>query len=97
MNKTTKVVPDKTVDTPPPVAGPKHKVTFQTSPQWSSFTIDGGATKYQTPDTVELAPGTHTIHFTGNEYFPADKTISVEVSDKDLMKAVKLDEAPEAK
>jgi hypothetical protein len=70
---------------------PKHRVTLNTSPQWSWFTVDNDATKYQTPGTIELTAGTHTIHFSGNEYFPADKSITIEVGDKDLMKAVKLD------
>jgi tRNA A-37 threonylcarbamoyl transferase component Bud32 len=73
-----------------PEQKPKHRVTLNTSPQWSWFTVDGDATKYQTPGTIELSAGTHTIHFTGNEYFPADKSITVEVGDKDVMKAVKL-------
>jgi len=49
---------------------PKHKVTLNTSPQWSWFTVDNDATNYQTPGTIELSAGPHTIHFTGNEYFP---------------------------
>jgi tRNA A-37 threonylcarbamoyl transferase component Bud32 len=68
----------------------KHRVTLNTSPQWSWFTVDNDATKYQTPGTIELPAGTHTIHFTGNEYFPADKSITIEVGDKDVMRAVKL-------
>jgi hypothetical protein len=79
---------------PPIPTGVKRKVTLQTSPQWSEFTVDGGTTKYQTPDTIQLAPGSHTIHFTGNKYFPVDKTITIEVGDKDLRKAVKLDDLP---
>jgi hypothetical protein len=71
---------------------PKHRVTLNTSPQWSWFTVDNDATKYQTPGTIELPAGTHTIHFTGNEYFPADKSITIEVGDKDVMRAVKLEQ-----
>lgn len=71
---------------------PKHRVTLNTSPQWSWFTVDNDATKYQTPGTIELPAGTHTIHFTGNEYFPADKSITIEVADKDVMRAVKLEQ-----
>jgi hypothetical protein len=91
-NPKTHVVKDAgsaAITTTPTVV--KHKVILQTAPQWSWFTVDGGATKYQTLDPVELAPGTHTIHFTGNEYFPADKTITIEVGDQDLKKAVKLE------
>lgn len=86
--------PPKQVAKPPPpavvVQKPKHKVTLNTSPQWSWFTVDNDPTKYQTPGTIELTSGSHTIHFTGNEYFPADKTIKIDVFDKDIMKAVKL-------
>jgi serine/threonine-protein kinase len=88
--KTTNAGSAATAATPPATVV-KHKVMFQTSPQWSWFTVDGGATKFQTLESVELPPGSHTIHFTGNEYFPADKTITIEVVDQDVKKAVKLE------
>jgi hypothetical protein len=86
--------PPKQIDKPPPPVvveqKPKRKVTLNTSPQWSWFTVDNDPTKYQTPGTIELTEGPHTIRFSGNEYFPADKSITIDVKDKDVMKAVKL-------
>jgi hypothetical protein len=72
----------------PVPTGVKRKVTLQATPNYSEFTVDGGTTVYTTPDTIELAPGTHTIHFTGNKYGPADKTITIDVGDTDMKKSV---------
>ena len=47
---------------PAPDAGPKilRKVTIGSRP-WSAFYIDGGAARHETPETVDLAPGKHTL------------------------------------
>jgi serine/threonine-protein kinase len=76
----------------PPIVGVKRKVTIQATPNYSEFTVDGDGTVYATPATVELAPGAHKIHFTGNKYKPADKTITIEVGDTDIRKSVDLGE-----
>jgi hypothetical protein len=34
-------------------------------------------------ETIALSPGKHTLHFTGNPYFKADKTVTIEVPDHD--------------
>ncbi len=59
----------------------KRKVTINSKP-WSNWTVDGGA-QHSGLETVELVPGTHTIHFTGNPYFKADKTVTITVPDED--------------
>jgi len=69
-------------------------VTLQATPNYSEFTVDGGSEVYTTPDTIELAPGKHTIHFTGNKYGRADKTITLEVGDTDLKKSVEVTPLP---
>jgi serine/threonine protein kinase len=79
----------------PPVVGVKRKVTIQTTPNYSEFTVDGDSTVYQTLATIELAPGSHTIHFTGNKYKPADKTITIEVGDSDIKRSVNLEPTPD--
>ena len=35
-----------------------------------------------------LAPGAHTLHFTGNPHYAADKTITIDVPDADGFKTV---------
>jgi serine/threonine-protein kinase len=62
----------------------KRKVTINSVP-WSNWTVDGGA-PHAGLETIELAPGTHTIHFTGNPYFKADKTVTITVPDEDGFK-----------
>ena len=57
-------------------------------PRWSYFTVDADPTKYQTPITIELSPGPHKLHFTGNDNFPADKTVNAVVPDKDNFKVI---------
>ncbi len=58
----------------------RRKVKINSTP-WSYFTVDGGATRYQSLDALELAPGAHRIHFTGNDFVKFDKTITLNVAD----------------
>jgi serine/threonine protein kinase len=73
--------------TAPPVAATKYKVLINSRP-WSYFTIDGDDTQYQTLANVELTPGPHKIHFTGNPAYPTDKTVTISVPEKDGFKYV---------
>jgi hypothetical protein len=78
----------------PPSVG-KRKATINSKP-WSNFTVDGGA-QHTSPETIELAPGVHTIHFTGQPYFKADKTVTITVPDRDgFTYFQKLEETPES-
>ncbi len=74
-----KIVADAPAPLPP--ATGKRKVTINSKP-WSNWTVDGGA-PHSGLETIELAPGAHTIHFTGNPYFKADKTVTITVPDRD--------------
>jgi hypothetical protein len=67
----------------PAVPVATYKVIINTLPRWSNFTIDSDPKMYQTPITIALAPGPHTFHFTGNEYFAADLTKTITVPEKD--------------
>jgi hypothetical protein len=81
------------------VAAPpaKHPVLINTRPSWSYFTVDGDPTKYTPDSALSLAPGPHTLHFTGNPYFHADKTVTIDVPDADGFKTVvQLQETPPA-
>jgi tRNA A-37 threonylcarbamoyl transferase component Bud32 len=63
-----------------PNAGTR-KVTINSKP-WSHWTVDGGPQRSGL-DTIELPPGPHVIHFTGNPYFKADKKVTINVPDRD--------------
>jgi hypothetical protein len=67
-------------------------VTLNTSPAWSNWTVDQDPTVHAGLDTVELASGVHTIHFTGNPHFHADKTITIDVGAHDVKQPVVLEE-----
>jgi hypothetical protein len=87
-NAQTQKHPDHTdakqTATPPPLpATAKYKVNVNAPPYWSHFTVDSDATVHDTPTTLELAPGAHTFHFTGNEAHPANKTVTITVPEKD--------------
>jgi serine/threonine protein kinase len=82
---------DAAIATVPTTA--KRKVTINSKP-WSNWTVDGGP-QHSGLETIELAPGPHTIHFTGQPYFKADKTVTIIVPDKDGFTFVqKLEAAP---
>jgi serine/threonine-protein kinase len=69
----------------PEVAAPvekKRRVVINTKP-WSYFTVDGGSTRHQTLDAIELSPGVHRIHFLGNEFVKADRSVTIDVPDGD--------------
>jgi eukaryotic-like serine/threonine-protein kinase len=85
--------PDARVAVTPP-AVKKYKVVINTVPKWSYFTVDNDPTKYQSFEPLMLTPGSHTIHFTGNEHFPADKTIKITVPEQDGFKVVEKLDAP---
>ena len=59
-----------------------HIVRINTKP-WSYWTADADPTQHTTPDPVSLSVGAHTIHFTGNPHYRADKTITIDVPDND--------------
>ncbi len=73
---------------PPPVdAAPApavtRKVTIGARP-WAKFSVDGGSTLYETPETLDLAPGPHKIRFV-NDAAHVDRTITLEVpADRDI-------------
>ena len=83
----------QTVVTPPPATA-TYKVLVSTRPSWSYFTVDDDPTKHQTLDPVMLAPGTHTLHFTGNPHFPAAKTVTISVPEKDGFRVFEKLDAP---
>ncbi|MCE9576242.1 MAG: hypothetical protein K8W52_24040, partial [Deltaproteobacteria bacterium] len=78
------------VDAAPAMAAPidagaptVRRVTIGATP-WANFTIDDNPTQHQTPETVELGPGRHVVHFDNPELHVArDVTIDVPV-DRDL-------------
>ena len=65
-------------DAPAPVV--RRKVLINSTP-WSYFTIDSDPATHQTAETVELAPGTHVIHFANDTLHlqPADASVDVPV------------------
>ncbi len=73
-----KLTPDaSTAQVVPPPAVEKRRVTINANP-WAYFTVDGDPTRYQTIETVLLAPGPHTIHFDNPElHIKRDRTIDV--------------------
>ncbi|HEY5925662.1 MAG TPA: serine/threonine-protein kinase [Kofleriaceae bacterium] len=79
---------------PQPAIATKYKVVINSKPRWSYFTIDNDPTKYATVANLELTPGPHKLHFTGNEAFPADKIVNIVVPDKDGFKIVVPLDAP---
>ncbi len=66
----------------------KHAVEIGAQPYWSYFTVDGDPAQHTTGDPLQLAPGAHTLHFTGNPHYAADKTITIQVPDTDGFKTV---------
>jgi serine/threonine protein kinase len=67
-----------------------RKATINSQP-WSYWTVDDDPTRHQGLEQLMLAPGLHRIHFTGNEHFTVDKTMTIEVSpDQDFAQAWKL-------
>ena len=85
--------PDKQTVVTPPVNVTKYKVVINSQP-WSYFTVDNDSTKHQTPANLELTPGPHTIKFLGNEHFPAEKTSTITVPEKDGFRHVEKLTAP---
>ena len=77
----------------PPVTVTKYKVEINSQP-WSYFTVDADPTKHQTPATLSLTPGPHTIKFFGNEHFPADKTKTITVPENNGFRLVEKLTAP---
>jgi hypothetical protein len=66
----------------PPLSATTRKVTINSKPTWSNWTVDGGVV-HSGVETIELTPGKHVLHFTGNPYFKADKTVTITVPDRD--------------
>ena len=66
----------------PPPAVEKRKVTINAIP-WANFTVDGDPTRYETVETIRLAPGPHTIHF-DNTALGVKRDVVIEVpADRD--------------
>jgi hypothetical protein len=60
-----------------------RKVRVNARP-WATFTVDGGATKYETISTIDLAPGTHKLHFS-NPQLGIERDVTIDVpSDRDI-------------
>ena len=76
-----------------PLKAGTRKVTINSKPTWSNWTVDGGGA-HSGVETIDLAPGKHTIHFTGNPYFKADKTVTIDVPDRDGFTHVETLEPP---
>ena len=47
---------------------------------WSYWTVDDDPTKHVGIETLQLPAGPHRIHYTGNEHFTADKTVTLDVT-----------------
>jgi serine/threonine protein kinase len=77
-------VPPRPRPVPTPVV-PKtsRKVTLGARP-WARFTIDADATPHETPETVELTPGRHVIHFENPEMAVRRDVILVVPADHDI-------------
>ncbi len=61
----------------------RRKVTIGATP-WADFTVDDDPTPHQTPETIELPPGRHRIHF-ANARLGVTRTVVIEVPvDRDL-------------
>jgi len=90
VDAAVRLPPPRTPDaaTAPPDAAPGvspglRKVRVNARP-WATFTVDGGATQYETISTIELAPGTHRLHFS-NPQLGIERDVSIEVpADRDL-------------
>ena len=72
----------------PAVPVTTHRVDIGAQPYWSYFTVDDDPAQHTTGDPLQLAPGAHTLHFTGNPHYAADKTITIDVPDADGFKTV---------
>ncbi len=71
-------------------ATPTRKVTIGATP-WADFTVDDDPTPRQTPETLELTPGRHRIHFS-NPRLGVTRTVVIDVpSDRDLKHVEALD------
>jgi hypothetical protein len=84
-------VPDA-VATPDAAAPPAvlRKVTIGATP-WANFTVDDDPTPHETPETIELAPGAHRIHFS-NHQLGVTRTVTIDVpTDRDIKHVEALD------
>lgn len=67
-----------------------RRVTIGATP-WADFTVDDDPTPRQTPETLELTPGRHRIHFS-NPRLGVTRTVVIDVpSDRDLKHVEALD------
>jgi serine/threonine protein kinase len=66
----------------------RRAVAIGAQPYWSYFTVDDDPAQHTTGEPLQLAPGSHTLHFTGNPHYPADKTVTIDVPDADGFKTV---------
>ncbi len=78
----------------PPVVPDKPTVVLRNAQinatPWANFTVEGDATVYETPKTLQLAPGKYRIHFM-NPVLEVERTITIEVpEDRDLKHVEKL-------
>ena len=72
-------------DRTPAIAATKYKamININLPGKWSNFTVDNDPTVYATPASLQLTPGAHKLHFTGNEFMPLDQTKTITVPEKD--------------
>jgi hypothetical protein len=76
-----KQAPDAGVVAPPALA--KRKVTINAIP-WANFTVDGDPRSHETVETIQLAPGPHTIHFE-NSVLGVQRDVAIDVpADRDI-------------
>jgi hypothetical protein len=78
---------DAAVGAPPPVL---RKVTIGATP-WANFTVDDDPTPRETPETIQLPPGPHRIHFS-NRQLGVTRTVTIDVpTDRDIKHVEALD------
>jgi serine/threonine-protein kinase len=73
----------KLTESPAAPVASKRRGYIGAKPYWSSFTVDGDPAVHTTGEPIELTPGEHTFHFTGNPHFAADHTVTLEIPDQD--------------
>jgi len=68
-----------------------RRVTINSKP-WANYTVDDDPTQHETPSTIELAPGTHRLHFSNPiSHIEKDATLTVP-ADRDLSHVEQLEQ-----
>lgn len=76
------------VNQPRPTTPPSpalHTVLINAKPGWAYFTVDADPTQYQTLAKLQLAVGTHIVHFTQGG---AHKNVTIAVPDNDDLRVI---------